>query len=72
MLYWTVMSFADVCCTVISVAVISCTMYCTVISFFCTVLHVPPQVSPAAVTYMAMELIENDAAHPDLTQELDW
>ena len=35
-------------------------------------IHAREWVSPAVATYMAMELIENDDAHPDLTKELDW
>jgi len=35
-------------------------------------IHAREWVSPAVATYMAMELIENDAAHPDLTTDLDW
>lgn len=35
-------------------------------------IHAREWVSPAVTTYMAMELIENDAKHPDLTQDLDW
>ena len=29
-------------------------------------------ISPAAVTWMMRELIENDADHSDLTEKLDW
>ena len=29
-------------------------------------------ISPAAVTWMMKELIENDANHLDLTEKLDW
>ena len=35
-------------------------------------IHAREWVSPAVATYMAMELVENDDAHPDLTKELDW
>ena len=35
-------------------------------------IHAREWVSPAAVTFMASELVENDEAHPDLTKELDW
>ena len=35
-------------------------------------IHAREWVSPAVATYMAMELIENDDDHPDLTKELDW
>ena len=29
-------------------------------------------VSPATVTWMLKEVVENDTAHPDLTETLDW
>ena len=29
-------------------------------------------VSPATVTWMLKELVENDTAHSDLTDTLDW
>ena len=29
-------------------------------------------ITPATVTWMMRELIENDAAHSDLTENLDW
>jgi len=35
-------------------------------------IHAREWVSPAVATYMAMELIENDSQHPDLTEQLDW
>eukprot|EP00090_Calanus_glacialis_P035855 TRINITY_DN6115_c0_g1_i1.p1 TRINITY_DN6115_c0_g1~~TRINITY_DN6115_c0_g1_i1.p1 ORF type:complete len:424 (-),score=112.63 TRINITY_DN6115_c0_g1_i1:138-1409(-) len=35
-------------------------------------IHAREWVSPAAVTWMLMELVENDAAHTDLTEGLDW
>jgi len=35
-------------------------------------IHAREWVSPAAVTFMASELVENDEAHPDLAKELDW
>lgn len=35
-------------------------------------IHAREWVSPAAVTWMLMELVENDAAHADLTEGLDW
>ena len=35
-------------------------------------IHAREWVSPAVATYMVMELVENDDAHPDLTKELDW
>jgi len=35
-------------------------------------IHAREWVSPAVVTFMMNELLENDAAHPDLTQDLDW
>lgn len=35
-------------------------------------IHAREWISPATVTFMAKELVENDSAHPDLTKELDW
>jgi len=35
-------------------------------------IHAREWVSPATVTWMLMELVENDANHPDLTEGLDW
>ena len=35
-------------------------------------IHAREWVSPATVTWMLMELVENDANHSDLTQNLDW
>jgi len=35
-------------------------------------IHAREWVTPATVTWMMKELIENDAAHPDLTENLDW
>jgi len=35
-------------------------------------IHAREWISPAVATYMAMELVENNANHPDLTQDLDW
>jgi len=35
-------------------------------------IHAREWVSPATVTYMLMELVENDADHSDLTENLDW
>jgi len=35
-------------------------------------IHAREWVSPATVTWMLMELVENDAAHADLTEGLDW
>ena len=35
-------------------------------------IHAREWVSPAAVTWMLKELVENDAAHSDLTQNMDW
>jgi len=35
-------------------------------------IHAREWVSPATVTWMLMELVENDANHADLTQNLDW
>jgi murein tripeptide amidase MpaA len=35
-------------------------------------IHAREWVSPATVTWMLRELVENDAAHSDLTETLDW
>jgi len=35
-------------------------------------IHAREWVSPATVTWMLKELVENDAAHSDLTESLDW
>ncbi|XP_023330917.1 carboxypeptidase B [Eurytemora carolleeae] len=35
-------------------------------------IHAREWVSPATVTYMINELLENNSDHPDLTEELDW
>lgn len=35
-------------------------------------IHAREWITPASVTWMMKELIENDAAHPDLTEKLDW
>jgi murein tripeptide amidase MpaA len=35
-------------------------------------IHAREWISPAAVTWMLMELVENDADHPDLTKNFDW
>lgn len=35
-------------------------------------IHAREWVSPASVTWMLNEVVENDAEHPDLTQNLDW
>ena len=35
-------------------------------------IHAREWVSPATVTWMLRELVENDAAHPDLLEGLDW
>lgn len=35
-------------------------------------IHAREWVSPATVTWMLMELVENDANHADLTEGLDW
>merc|ERR1711970_322120 len=35
-------------------------------------IHAREWVSPAATTWMLKELVENDAAHPDLLENLDW
>lgn len=35
-------------------------------------IHAREWITPATVTWMMRELIENDAEHPDLTQQLDW
>ena len=35
-------------------------------------IHAREWISPAAVTWMLRELVENDAAHADLTESLDW
>jgi len=35
-------------------------------------IHAREWISPATVTWMLKEVVENDAAHDDLTKELDW
>ena len=35
-------------------------------------IHAREWIAPAAVSWMLMELVENDAAHSDLTENLDW
>jgi murein tripeptide amidase MpaA len=35
-------------------------------------IHAREWVSPATVTWMLKELVENDAAHPDLLDNMDW
>ena len=35
-------------------------------------IHSREWISPATVTWMLKELVENDAAHPDLTEKMDW
>jgi len=35
-------------------------------------IHAREWISPAAVTFQLKELVENDAAHPDLLENLDW
>merc|ERR1711973_94770 len=35
-------------------------------------IHAREWISPAAVSWMLRELVENDASHPDLTSVLDW
>ena len=35
-------------------------------------IHAREWISPAVNTYLLRELVENDGAHPDLTEELDW
>jgi len=35
-------------------------------------IHAREWVSPSTVTFMMQQLVEKDADHPDLTQELDW
>merc|ERR1712038_2241680 len=35
-------------------------------------IHAREWVSPAATTWVLKELVENDAAHPDLLENLDW
>ena len=35
-------------------------------------IHAREWISPAVVTWMMKELIENDSKHPDLTVKLDW
>jgi len=35
-------------------------------------IHAREWISPATGTWMLNELVENDAAHPDLTEKLDW
>merc|ERR1712227_1051094 len=35
-------------------------------------IHAREWVSPAALTWMLKEVVENDAAHADLTETLDW
>ena len=35
-------------------------------------IHAREWISPAAVTWVLKELVENDAAHPDLLENMDW
>lgn len=35
-------------------------------------IHAREWISPASVTYILMELVENDADHSDVTENLDW
>ena len=35
-------------------------------------IHAREWISPATVMYMLMEIVENDADHSDLTENLDW
>ena len=35
-------------------------------------IHAREWISPAAVTWVLKELVENDADHPDLLENLDW
>ena len=35
-------------------------------------IHAREWISPAVNTFLLRELVENDAAHPEFTQELDW
>lgn len=35
-------------------------------------IHAREWISPATVTYIMSELIENNAAHTELTDKLDW
>merc|ERR1719348_47444 len=35
-------------------------------------IHAREWISPATVMYMLMEIVEKDADHPDLTENLDW
>jgi len=35
-------------------------------------IHAREWIGPAAITWMMKELIENDASHPDLLEQLDW
>ena len=40
--------------------------------FFIFRIYLGEWISPASVTWMMKELIENDAEHSDLTEQLDW
>ena len=35
-------------------------------------IHAREWISPAAVTWVLKELVENDANHPDLLENMDW
>ena len=35
-------------------------------------IHAREWITAAAVTWLLQELVENDAAHPDLLESLDW
>ena len=35
-------------------------------------IHAREWIGPAVVTWMLKELVENDNAHPELTENLDW